>query len=113
MSSREKNRDAFTAIADPTRREILDLLRAHEILPAGDIAGHFSTSSRPGISRHLRVLRECGLVNVERAGKTQNYTLNPQPLHDIHDGWLANFATMQTQSLAALRKRIEGNRKRR
>ena len=49
------SRDAFTAIADPTRREILDLLRAHEILPAGDIAGHFSSASRPGISRHLRV----------------------------------------------------------
>ncbi len=106
-------RDAFTAIADPTRREILDLLLAHEILPAGEIAGHFSSASRPGISRHLRVLRECGLVNVERAGKIQNYTLNPQPLHDIRDGWLANFGTMQTQSLAVLRKRIEGNRKRR
>ena len=50
---------------------------------------------------------------MERAGKTQNYTLNAQPLNDIRDGWLANFATMQTQSLAALRKRIEGNRKRR
>ncbi len=113
MSSKERSRDAFTAIADPTRREILDLLLAHEILPAGDIAGHFSGASRPGISRHLRVLRQCGLVNVERVGKTQNYTLNPQPLQDIRDGWLANFATMQTRSLAALRKRIEGNRKRR
>jgi DNA-binding transcriptional ArsR family regulator len=108
-----RSRDAFTAIADPTRREILDLLRAHDILPAGDIAGHFSSASRPGISRHLRVLRECGLVNVERDGKTQNYTLNPQPLNEIREGWLANFATMQTQSLAALRKRVEGNRKRR
>jgi DNA-binding transcriptional ArsR family regulator len=112
LSSREKRRDAFTAIADPTRREILDLLLAHEILPAGDIAGHFSTASRPGISRHLRVLRECGLVNVERAGKTQNYTLNPQPLRDIRDGWIANFAAMETRSLAALRKRVEGPRKR-
>ena len=59
------------------------------------------------------MLRECGLVNVERAGKTQNYTLNAQPLNDIRDGWLANFATMQTQSLAALRKLIERDRKRR
>lgn len=107
------SRDAFTAIADPTRREILDLLRTNETLPAGDIAGHFSSASRPGISRHLRVLRECGLVNVERAGKTQNYTLNAEPLNAIRDGWLANFATMHTQSLAALRKRVEGNKKRR
>jgi DNA-binding transcriptional ArsR family regulator len=108
-----RSRDAFTAIADPTRREILDLLRANEILAAGDIAGYFSSASRPGISRHLRVLRECGLVSVARDGKTQNYTLNPQPLNDIREGWLANFATMQTHSLAALRKRVEGQRKRR
>jgi len=113
LRSKEKSRDAFTAIADPTRREILDLLRARDVLPAGDIAGHFSSASRPGISRHLRVLRECGLVSVERTGKTQNYTLNAQPLNDIRDGWLANFATMQTQSLAALRKRIERDKKRR
>ena len=105
-------RDAFTAIADPTRREILDLLLANETLAAGDIANRFSSASRPGISRHLRVLRECGLVNVERDGKTQNYTLNPQPLKDIRDGWLAGFATMQTQSLAALRRRVERDRAR-
>ena len=102
-----KARDAFTGIADPTRRDILDLLLAHEMLAAGDIASFFSSASRPGISRHLRVLRECGLVNVERSGKTQNYPLNPQPLKEIRDGWLAGFATMQSRSLAALRRRVE------
>lgn len=102
-----RGRDAFTAIADPTRREILDLLLAHEILTAGDIAIRFSTASRPGISRHLRVLRECGLVSVERDGRTQNYTLNLKPLNDIRSGWLANFAGMQTKSLTTLRRRIE------
>ena len=103
-------RDAFTGIADATRREILDLIRDNEALAAGDIANHFSSASRPGISRHLRVLRECGLVSVERAGKTQNYTLNRQPLNDIRDGWLAGFATMQTRSLATLRRRAEQNK---
>jgi len=111
LKAREKNRDAYTAIADPTRREILDLLRASEVLAAGDIANHFSSASRPGISRHLRVLRECGLVNVERDGKAQNYTLNPQPLAEIRDGWLAAFATMQTRSLTTLRRRVEGDGK--
>ncbi len=100
-------RDAFTGIADPTRRDILDLLLTHEVLAAGDIASRFSSASRPAISRHLRVLRECGLVNVERTGKTQNYTLNAQPLKEIRDGWLAGFATMQTRSLAALRRKVE------
>lgn len=111
MKAREKSRDAYTAIADPTRREILDLLRASEILPAGDIANHFSSASRPGISRHLRVLRECGLVAVQRNGKAQNYTLNAQPLAEIRDGWLAGFATMQTRSLTSLRRRIEDDGK--
>ena len=102
-----KARDAFIGIADPTRRDILDLLLAHEMLAAGDIASHFSSASRPGISRHLRVLRECGLVTVARSGKAQNYSLNPQPLKEIREGWLAGFATMQTRSLAALRRRVE------
>jgi DNA-binding transcriptional ArsR family regulator len=113
LNGRARARDAFTAIADPTRREILDLLRLHESLAAGDIAAHFSTASRPGISRHLRVLRETGLVEAARDGKTQNYTLNARPLNDIRTGWLANFAAMQTQSLATLRNRVESRRSRR
>ena len=105
------SRDAYTAIADPTRREILDLLLTRGVLPAGEIANHFSSASRPGISRHLRVLRECGIVSVERNGKIQNYTLNAEPLNAIRAGWLARFGTMQTKSLAALRKRVEGERR--
>ncbi len=101
------SRDAYTAIADPTRREILELLRSHGTLMAGEIAGNFGSASRPGISRHLRVLKECGVVTSKREGKSQNYTLNPQPLNDIRDGWLGNFAKMQVESLKALRKRVE------
>ena len=102
------SRDAYTAIADPTRREILDLLLTRGVLPAGEIANHFSSASRPGISRHLRVLRECGVVSVERNGKIQNYALNAEPLRAIQAGWLARFGTMHAKSLAALRKRVAG-----
>jgi DNA-binding transcriptional ArsR family regulator len=101
-------RDAFIGIADPTRREILDLLRARGPLLAGEIAARFDGASRPGISRHLRVLRECGLVASEKDGKTQVYTLNAAPLVKLRDGWLGRFGDMQTASLKALRKRIEG-----
>lgn len=101
------SRDAYIAIADPTRREILDLLLTRGVVPAGEIAGHFPSVSRPGISRHLRVLRECGVVRVEREGKLQNYALNPEPLNALRTGWLARFGTMQTQSLVALRRRVE------
>jgi len=101
------HRDAYSAIADPTRREILGLLRDHGVLSAGEIAASFSSVSRPGVSRHLRVLRECGVVRSSRRGKTLNYTLDAKPLEAIRDGWLAGFGRMQTASLRALRERIE------
>ena len=101
------SRDAYTAIADPTRRQILELLRDQGTLMAGAIASNFASASRPGISRHLRVLKECGVVTSKREGKSQNYTLHMQPLSDIRDGWLGGFAKMQVESLKTLRKRVE------
>ena len=105
------SRDVYAAIADPTRREILDLLRDRGVLTAGEIAANFASVSRPGISRHLRVLRECGVVSSHRRGKSQKYLLDPRPIVGIRDGWLAGFAKMQTASLTALRKRVESGSK--
>ena len=75
-------------------------------MAAGEIATQFG-SSRPAISRHLRVLRECGVLNCARHGKEQRYSVNPEPLNEIREGFLAGFATMQTQSLKALRRKVE------
>jgi DNA-binding transcriptional ArsR family regulator len=99
-------RDAYTAIADPTRREILGLLRDRGVLTAGEIASNFASVSRPAISRHLRVLRECGVVASHRSGKSQQYVIDPRPINAVRDGWLAGFSGMQTASLRALRERI-------
>jgi DNA-binding transcriptional ArsR family regulator len=107
-----RGRDAFTAIADPTRREIVDLLHDRGALMAGEIASFFGSASRPGISRHLRVLRECGVVNCRRDGKAQLYTLNPHPLEKIRDVWLGRFGTMQVESLAALREAAQAKQRR-
>ncbi len=101
-------RDAYVAIADPTRRRILDVLHARGTLAAGDIADRFGRRSRPGISRHLRVLRDCGVVDVRREGKAQLYTLKKGPLEQMRDGWLAKFGDMQRDSLKALRAKVEG-----
>ena len=79
-------------------------------LMADEIAAGFPTASRPGISSHLRVLRECGLVTSLRVGKNQNYVLKPRPLNDIRGEWLASFAGMQPESLTALRRRVESRR---
>jgi len=100
-------RDVFTAIADPTRREILSLLRDRRDVAAGDIADRFPGVTRPAISRHLRVLRECDVVRVERRGKHQHYSLEPEPLRELRDGWLADFSRQSMKSLSALRRAVE------
>lgn len=77
-----------SAIADPVRRDILEMLRGGP-MPAGAIAEQFAIS-RPAVSRHLRVLRESGLVRDESVGRQRVYALDPAPLADLA-GWIARF----------------------
>jgi len=79
--------NALEALADPTRRRIVELL-AEEERSAGEIASHFPTS-RPGVSRHLRVLRDAGLVHVREQGQRRLYSLEPEPLAELQ-AWLEN-----------------------
>jgi len=79
---------AFEAIAEPTRRRIVELLAEGEC-SAGEIASHFSTS-RPGISRHLRILHEHGLVKTRAEGTRRLYSLDPAPLAEV-DEWLERY----------------------
>jgi len=80
--------DVAAAIADPVRRTILEMLREQR-LPAGEIADRF-TISRPAVSRHLRVLRESGLVRDTLIGRRRVYQLDATPLADLI-GWLDQF----------------------
>jgi DNA-binding transcriptional ArsR family regulator len=73
--------EALRAVADPTRRAILRLVRDHE-LPAGEIAGHFPSMSRPAVSQHLRVLTEAGLVEVRPDGNRRLYQWRREGLRD-------------------------------
>ncbi|MGC5380483.1 metalloregulator ArsR/SmtB family transcription factor [Micromonospora sp. DT68] len=82
--------EVAAAIADPVRRRILTLLRDAP-LPAGEIAEQFAIS-RPAISRHLRVLRESGLVRDDLVGRRRIYRLDTGPLAELLD-WLADLAT--------------------
>jgi DNA-binding transcriptional ArsR family regulator len=77
--------DAATAIADPIRRRVLELVRDDEF-PAGVLAAEFDVS-RPAVSRHLRVLREAGLLVERRAGRQRLYRANPEPLAELRS-WL-------------------------
>ena len=95
---------AFGALADPTRRAVLDLLRAGR-RPAGDIARAFPVS-RPAISKHLRVLRRAHLVEEHREGRHRLYQLNPTPLRAV-DSWLEQYRSFWTASLDNLKAFVE------
>ena len=95
---------AFSALADPTRRAVLDLLRAGT-RHAGDIARAF-TVSRPAISKHLSILRRAHLVEERREGRHRLYQLNPEPLREV-DTWLEQYRQFWTASLNNLKAFVE------
>lgn len=104
MTRTQTTADVFRAIADPTRRTILDRLRAGPA-NAGTLAADFR-SSRPAISRHLKVLRRARLVVDERIGRERVYTVNPVPLQGVV-GWLEGYRMFWETSLAKLKRNLE------
>jgi DNA-binding transcriptional ArsR family regulator len=94
----------FQALADPTRRAVLDLLRGGS-RPAGQIAEAFPVS-RPAISKHLRQLRRARLVVEHRRGRHRFYQLNPDPLRNV-DQWLEAYRQFWTSSLTSLKEFVE------
>ena len=95
---------AFHALADPTRRAVLDLLRQGS-QPAGQIAQAFPVS-RPAISKHLRLLRRAHLVSEHRQGRHRYYHLNPGPLKAV-DTWLEQYRIFWSANLASLKAFVE------
>jgi DNA-binding transcriptional ArsR family regulator len=105
---RRKQQEAvFRAIADPTRRVILRLLRGGR-RTVGEIAGNFRTS-RPAISKHLRLLRSAGLVVTQQDGTTRICELNARPLRAVND-WLREYEAFWDESLRSLKSYVEENR---
>lgn len=96
--------DVYAAIADPTRRRLLDCL-AHGEQHVNGLARPFAMS-RPAISQHLAVLRRAGLVRVRRVGREQRYRLHPAPLREAYD-WLAQYERFWKRKLAALREHLD------
>src|SRR5687767_5830463 len=102
--------DVAFAIADGVRRDILVLLRKG-VMSAGDIAGCFDIS-RPAVSRHLRVLRECGLVVDEAHGRERLYRLDTAPLQPLEE-WLAELHNRWSVPLDALETEVYRTRRER
>jgi DNA-binding transcriptional ArsR family regulator len=96
--------EVFEALADPTRRRLVELL-AEDERSAGELAGHFRVS-RPAISKHLRVLREAGLVHVRGDAQRRIYRLEPQALVRA-EGWLARHRQFWQERLDALEAQLE------
>src|SRR5438270_11304490 len=94
----------FHAIADPTRRAILDRLRGGG-QAVNEIAGRFDVS-RPAISKHLRVLHDARLVTEMREGRNRIYRLNPEPLREL-DRWLDEYRRFWSVNLLNLKRHVE------
>ena len=94
--------DVFAAIADPTRRVILDML-AKRPMSAGEIGDVLPRLSQPGVSRHLRILRDGGLVDVQTKAQQRIYTVKPEGMMELYD-WVAKYQAMWPQTLSALER---------
>jgi DNA-binding transcriptional ArsR family regulator len=92
-------RDVFQAIADPTRREIINLL-AHKQLNLNAVADNFSVS-RPAISKHIKILTECGLIHIKQLGRERHCEVQLQKLNEVSD-WVEQYRQFWTQKLDAL-----------
>ncbi|TAK12073.1 MAG: ArsR family transcriptional regulator [Anaerolineae bacterium] len=98
----------FDAIADPTRRALLDILRAEGPQRAGDLAQRFPQVSRPAVSKHLRLLRQARLVRVEKDGRARYYRLEARHLEQVAQ-WVAQYEVYWQERLAALKEAAERN----
>jgi DNA-binding transcriptional ArsR family regulator len=96
--------DAFEAIAEPNRRRILDLLRDGE-RPAGDVVAALAIS-QPGVSKHLKLLREAGLVRVRADGQRRLYSLSPREFVAI-EAWLEPYRTFWRGKLDDLERHLD------
>ncbi len=97
--------DAFSAIADPTRRRILDLLTSGA-RAAGEIAAAFPRLTQPGVSRHLKALREAHLVDVAVHAQQRIYSLNPEGMAELYE-WVAKYQALWPETLDALGRYLD------
>ncbi|MBI3694820.1 MAG: helix-turn-helix transcriptional regulator [Acidobacteria bacterium] len=106
MSRPPASGDVFRAVADPTRRGLLDLLAAED-LPVNDLARSFDMTL-PAVSQHLRILREVGLVRERREGRQRFYHLRADPLREMA-AWVGQYERFWRRKLQALGAHLERN----
>ena len=96
----------FKALADPSRRKLLDLLHAHDGRTLNELCEHLDMS-RQGVTQHLGVLEAASLVATVKRGREKLHFLNPVPLQALYDRWIAKFERPRLKALSQLKRRLE------
>ena len=96
----------FKALADPSRRKLLDLLHAHDGRTLNELCEHLDMT-RQGVTQHLDLLEAADLVATVRRGREKLHFLNPVPLQEIYERWIAKFEKPRLKALSDLKRRLE------
>jgi DNA-binding transcriptional ArsR family regulator len=96
----------FKALADPNRRKLLDLLHGHDGRTLNELCEHLDMT-RQGVTQHLGLLEAANLVATVRRGREKLHFLNPVPLQEIYERWIAKFEKPRLKALSDLKKRLE------
>lgn len=105
MSDNNQERDVFDAIADPTRRRLIQLLAQTEELPLHELTAQFQMG-RTAVSKHLTILKEAGLVLDRKVGRETLFRLNASPLREVQD-WVAFYSKFWSMNMLRLNQLIE------
>jgi DNA-binding transcriptional ArsR family regulator len=97
----------FRALADPSRRKLLDALNAHDAQTLTQLCEHLDLT-RQAVTQHLNNLENAGLVITRWRGREKLHFLNPVPLQEIYDRWISKFERSRIKALRDLKKRLEG-----
>ncbi len=100
--------DTFSVVADPTRRAMLDLLVKHE-RSAGELVSAFPDISQPAVSKHLRILKDAGLVDMRVQAQQRIYTLRPKGLTEL-DAWIEKYKVFWPDKLDSLERHLDKNK---
>jgi DNA-binding transcriptional ArsR family regulator len=106
MAERHDTDVLFKALADPSRRRLLDLLHAHDGRTLHELCEHLDMT-RQGVTQHLALLEAANLIATVRHGRQKLHFLNPVPLQEIYERWIAKFEKPRLKALAELKRRLE------
>jgi DNA-binding transcriptional ArsR family regulator len=106
MAERQDHDALFKALADPSRRKLLDLLHASDGRTLNELCEHLDMS-RQGVTQHLAVLEAANLVATVWRGREKLHFLNPVPLQEIYERWIAKFEKPRLKALGDLKRRLE------